>query len=67
MPLNITASAIAKRKRNLDMDSQLQLLLGKTPQELDEWINANVNSLEDVKFVMKRLLRLVIYVVKKIN
>lgn len=67
MSINVQATEQAKRKKDIKRDTQLQLLLNKTPQELDEWINANVNSLEDVKFVMKRLLRLVIYVVKKIN
>lgn len=65
MSINVQANDQAKRQENINKDAQLQILLSKTPQQVDDWIETNVSNLTDVKLMLKRMSRLMIYLAKK--
>lgn len=48
-----------KRQRALMVDPLLVSLKDSTPEELDAWVEANVQSMGDVKFVLKKLAQVV--------
>ena len=39
-------------------DIVINTLMTKTPAEIDAWIDANVNSVADVKLLFKRIMKL---------
>ena len=67
--VNLPESVREKRVREADVqtDAALQLLFSKTPQEINIWLDANVTDLASAKVVMKRMMRLLIYVARKVE
>ena len=71
MPVDVNLSAEVREKRvreaDLTTDAALQVLLTKTPQEINDYLDANVTDLTSAKGVMKKMMRLLIYVARKVE
>jgi len=53
----------ASEKSQLKNDSDLKFL-SQNPAQIATWIDDNVTNLADVKFVLKKLLKISVYVLK---
>ncbi len=60
MQVDIEASESSKLKN----DSDLQFL-SQDPSQISDWIDDNVNNLNDAKFVFKKLLKISVHLLKK--
>lgn len=65
--INLSSNVRAKRifKEDLATDAALQNLLTKTPEQINDYLDANVTDLDSARGVMKRMMRLLIYVAKQ--
>lgn len=54
----------ASEQSRLKNDSVLEFL-SQDPSEINTWIDSNVNNLDDARFVLKKLIRISVYLLKK--
>jgi len=57
MRLSIKGKLPVKHKRNLEKDTTYLDLHGKTPEEIDEYVEEHVKSITDMKVIIKLLLK----------
>ena len=55
---NYTGTVSELQLKATKADAVLNALQDKTPAEIDAWIDANVNSVADVKELFKRIMKL---------
>ena len=66
MQLNVIADQAAKERHSALSDATLVALQTKTPAQINAWVDANVTSLVQVRFVLKVILRLLVLLAKKL-
>jgi len=64
MKINYTAPIEIKEKYQIKNDNLIKQLATKTPQQVADWIDTNVNNLADAKTVLKVLAKVVTYLVR---
>jgi len=62
MRLDIRATPQQKIRESIDKSSILKELLSLSPDDIDEWVNSNVTSLNDFKTIFKEILKVVAYI-----
>ena len=57
----------APEKQKLKKDALLSTLSELTPRQINTWVDNNVNDIDDLKGILKKLIRLNIYLLKQIK
>ena len=68
MRLDYRASSTEKIKAGVSKSALFASLRDKTPDEIDSWVDSNVKSIDDVKDLLKELLKavsLTVYSIKE--
>lgn len=47
------------------IEFQTSTFKGMTPQQIDDWIVANVNTLADAKVALRKIVRILVYLVRR--
>lgn len=48
----------APESQKLKQDLILQVLINATPKQINTWVDKNISTLDDVKSILKKLIRL---------
>ena len=67
MQLNYKAPKKDKLEADIRESALLNSLIKLNPDEIDEWVEKNISSLDDVKSVMKEVLKTTAYVIHGIR
>jgi len=67
MQVNITASEKKKLKNLIKNDPIWSGLMGASYQQIDNWIDNNVTNLAEAKPVLKRLVKVVAFLVRHLE
>jgi len=62
MRLDIRATPQQKVRESINKSSMLKELLSLSPDDIDEWVDSNVTSLNDLKTILKEILKVVAYI-----
>jgi len=62
MRLDIRATPQQKVRESIDKSSMLKHLVTLSPGDIDEWVDSNVTSLNDLKTILKEILKVVAYI-----
>jgi len=62
MRLDIRATPRQKVRESIDKSSMLKELLSLSPDDIDKWVDSNVTSLNDLKTILKEILKVVAYI-----
>lgn len=65
MRFNIQAPVIAKQKRSVKRDPFIKALLTYEPHQIENYIENNVTSMAEAKFVLKKLTLAVAYLAQR--
>ena len=55
---NYVGSNEEQQRKAVKADAVLNALQTKTPAEIDDWVEANLNNIADVKVMFKRILKM---------
>ena len=55
----------APEKNKLKRDTTIAALLEATHEQINTWVDNNVNDIDDVKSILKKIIRLNIYLLKR--
>ena len=55
----------APEKQKLKKDALLSTLSELKPRQINTWVDNNVNDIDDVKSILKKIIRLNIYLLKR--
>lgn len=64
MRLDIQNNPLLRLKHLVKTDNAINALLTSTPAQIENYIDNNVNSITDVRFVLKKILKLIIILIK---
>lgn len=67
MKVNINAPEKDKIKNALRNDAVVSALLSKSYAEIDGWVNSNINTLSDVRSLLKRLLKICVFLIRHLK
>jgi phosphoenolpyruvate-protein kinase (PTS system EI component) len=66
LQLKTTAPRTAKEERAFKSDAALALIQNMTPDEVETWIEANVNNIADVKRVLKMMAKAIVLFARRL-
>ena len=66
MQANITLSEMKKIAHVVESDPVLKALTTKTNTEIETWVDNNVTNVDEVKFVIKKLLIIQKYIINRV-
>jgi hypothetical protein len=64
MRLDIKNNPYLRMKQIVNNDTAIKNLLTSTPEQIENYIDTNVNTLNDVRFVLKKILKLIVILIK---
>jgi len=66
MRANVTCDQDTDHKVRVKRDAVIQTLQNATPAQIDNWIEANVNSLAEAKTVLKAMAKVIALLARKL-
>lgn len=57
----------APESKKIKQDDIIEKLMNSTTEQINHWVDNNVNDLDDVKLVLKKIIRLSVFMLKKAN
>jgi len=55
----------APEKQKIKQDITLKALSEATPEEIDAWVDENLQNIDDLKAALKKIIRVQVYLLKR--
>jgi hypothetical protein len=65
MRVDMRNNDLAKLKAAIKQDSQLEALITASNEQIDAWVDANLNTIADARAIFKKILRLAAYLIRE--